>query len=75
MTLNELSPGQEDETSLGVDYPTLDAILKLANEEAQSAEEIVAAGYDEALVEHILRSAQAMAFKRALEPPYPELQL
>ena len=71
----ELSPGQEDETSLGVDYPTLDAILKLANEKAQSVEEIVAAGYDEALVERILRTAQAMAFKRALEPPYPELQL
>lgn len=69
----ELSPDQDDETSLGVDYPTLDAILKLTNEGAKSFEEIVAAGYDAALVERILRTAEAMAFKRAMEPPYPEL--
>ena len=71
----ELSPGQEDEKSLGVDYPTLDAILKLANEEAQSREAIVALGYDKSLVDRLLDTVQASAFKRVLEPPYPEVNI
>lgn len=69
----ELAPDQEDEKSLGVDYPTLDTILKLANEEGKSADDIVAAGYDELQVQRVLRTVEATAFKRALEPPYPEM--
>lgn len=69
----ELAPGQEDKISLGVDYPALDSILKLAYDEGKDADEIVAAGYNQALVERILRTSAAMEFKRALEPPYPQL--
>lgn len=70
----ELAPGQEDEISLGIDYPTLDAILRLAQEEGKTPDEIVAVGYPEAEVQRILHTVRAMAFKRALEPPYPEVQ-
>lgn len=68
----ELAPGQEDEKSLGVDYPTLDAILKAYVEEGRDGAAIVALGFDEALVRQVTARTDANAFKRALEPPYPE---
>lgn len=67
----ELSPGQEDEKSLGVDYATLDRVLRAAVEEGKGAAEIAAEGIDVALVERILARTAANAFKRALEPPCP----
>lgn len=67
----ELAPGQSDEASLGVDYATLDAILKHVVEEGESEEALVKAGFDETLVASVIGRVQASAFKRALEPPYP----
>lgn len=69
----ELSPDQEDEKSLGVDYATLDRVLRAAVEEGKGAGEIAAEGIDAALVERILARTAASAFKRALEPPYPDV--
>ena len=68
----ELAPGQEDENSLGVDYATLDAVLIAAMEQGASAAEIVQQGYASQQVERILARVSATAYKRALEPPFPQ---
>lgn len=69
----ELAPDQEDERSLGIDYPTLDAILIDAMEYGKSAEEIASSrGFDAGQVSRILKRAHSYAFKRALEPPFPQ---
>ena len=68
----ELAPGQEDEKSLGVDYATLDRILKAYYEEGQEVAELIAAGFDPEQVASVIERAEAYAFKRALEPPYPD---
>ncbi len=78
----ELSPDQEDEKSLGVDYGTLDRILVAAVEQGADAEAItatlVAEGRDgeevRDLVDRVLARTAANAFKRALEPPYPAVR-
>ncbi|MEG2006269.1 MAG: NAD(+) synthase [Raoultibacter sp.] len=67
----ELAPGQEDEKSLGIDYPTLDAILIAAFERGETLETIASAGYDAAQVARVVAAAHSCAYKRALEPPYP----
>ena len=69
----ELSPDQSDEASLGVDYPTLDRLLKLAVEDQLPASALVAEGFDAALVDRILATVRATAFKRALEPASPDV--
>lgn len=73
----ELSPGQEDEKSLGLTYCELDAILLQLVEEGKSIEQIVHDGFDggqtisEEVVRRVAATTEAYAFKRALEPPYP----
>lgn len=69
----ELAPDQEDERSLGIDYATLDAILIAAMEQGKAVEG-VSAELDLAIdqVERVLARAASYAFKRALEPPYPQ---
>lgn len=71
----ELAPGQEDESSLGIDYATLDAILIRYFEWGWEVERIVSEGLsgskDVSEVRQIIERAQRFAFKRALEPPYP----
>ena len=67
----ELSPGQEDERSLGIDYATLDAMLVAHVERGADVDALVAAGFDPVLAENVVRRTAAYAFKRALEPPYP----
>ena len=67
----ELSPDQEDERSMGVDYATLDKILVRYVERGEGVDEIAAAGFDRALVERIAHTTDGYAFKRAVEPPYP----
>lgn len=71
----ELAPGQEDESSLGIDYATLDAILIRYFEWGWEAERIASEGLsgskDVSEVRQIIERAQRFAFKRALEPPYP----
>lgn len=68
----ELAPGQEDERSLGIDYPTLDRLLIAHYEQGVGAERLVEAGFAPAQVERILHTADGMAFKRAMEPPCPQ---
>lgn len=67
----ELSPDQEDEKSLGVDYETLDALLIANQERGLGAEELMREGFDAVLVDNVLSTIKATAFKRAQEPPFP----
>ena len=68
----ELSCGQEDEKSMGIDYPTLDALLVEHVEHGLDAEELKAKGFDGPTVDRILPTVGAYAFKRAMEPPFPD---
>ena len=69
----ELAPDQEDEKSLGVDYATLDQILIAYVEEGKDVAAIVAeSGLSRDLVDYVIARTDANAFKRALEPPYPD---
>ncbi|WP_345659288.1 NAD+ synthase [Streptomyces venetus] len=64
----ELRPGQVDTDSLP-DYPVLDAILELYVDRDRGADEIVAAGYDPALVTKTLRMVDTAEYKRRQYPP------
>ncbi|MGW0499248.1 NAD+ synthase [Streptomyces sp. NPDC003007] len=64
----ELRPGQVDTDSLP-DYPVLDAILELYVDRDRGADEIVAAGYDPALVAKTLRMVDTAEYKRRQYPP------
>ncbi|MGW0615131.1 NAD+ synthase [Streptomyces sp. NPDC002788] len=64
----ELRPGQVDTDSLP-DYPVLDAILELYVDQDRGADEIVAAGYDRALVTKTLRMVDTAEYKRRQYPP------
>lgn len=68
----ELSPDQEDEKSLGIDYATLDGILVASVEEGRDAAAIAEGGIPRDLVDSVIARTEANAFKRALEPPYPD---
>ena len=70
----ELSPGAEDEKALGIDYETLDKILIAHFEQGKSAEEIVTAGFDADEVAYAIRRTNSYAFKRAVEPPFPDVK-
>lgn len=70
----ELSPGAEDEKALGIDYDTLDKILIAHFEQDKTAEEIVAAGFDADEVAYAIRRTNSYAFKRAIEPPFPDVK-
>jgi NAD+ synthase (glutamine-hydrolysing) len=64
----ELAPGQTDQDSLPP-YEILDAILEKHIEGHQSAEEIVAQGFDPQTVFHVLKMVKAAEFKRRQAPP------
>ena len=68
----ELSPEQEDEKSMGIDYATLDRLLEAHVERGLDATALAAEGFDAADGERVLRTVRATAFKRALEPPSPD---
>lgn len=70
----ELAPGQEDEKSMGIDYPTLDRMLIAHFEHGVSENGLVEAGFNRADVERVLAKVRSQAFKRALEPPYPTVK-
>lgn len=59
----ELRPGQQDTDSLP-DYPVLDAILYQYIELSKSAKDIIAQGYDEAVVNKVVRMVYRNDFKR-----------
>lgn len=64
----ELRPGQVDTDSLP-DYPVLDAILELYVDRDRGGDEIVAAGYDRALVVKTLTMVDRAEYKRRQYPP------
>jgi NAD+ synthase (glutamine-hydrolysing) len=64
----ELRPNQTDQDSLPP-YELLDQILELHVEQSQSAEEIIAQGYDEATVRRVLRLVRMAEFKRKQAAP------
>ena len=68
----ELRPNQTDQDSLPP-YPVLDAILTAMVEEEKSIGEIVALGYDEALVQRIERLLNIAEYKRRQAAPGPKL--
>lgn len=68
----ELAPDQSDEASLGIDYATLDRILMALVEQGRSVDEVAAAGFPRAQVADIADRYAAYAFKRAVEPPFPD---
>lgn len=64
----ELRPGQRDDQSLPP-YEELDPILELYVEQDATAAQIVAAGYDPALVARITRLVDNAEYKRRQSPP------
>ena len=64
----ELRPDQKDTDSLG-DYLTLDQILNRYVTQDQSAQEIVAAGFDPAVVNRVVGLVDAAEYKRRQYPP------
>lgn len=70
----ELAPNQKDESSMGIDYATLDSILEALFEQNKTKEDLINEGYSESQVDMVEKRYRSYAFKRALEPPYPSLQ-
>ncbi|MFH8367414.1 NAD+ synthase [Streptomyces sp. NPDC018031] len=64
----ELRPGQVDTDSLP-DYEVLDRILERYVDRDQGFAEIVAAGFDDALVARVLRMVDTAEYKRRQYPP------
>lgn len=64
----ELRPGQTDQDSLPC-YDLLDQILELHIEQSQSAEAIIAQGFDEQTVRRVLRLVRGAEFKRKQAAP------
>jgi len=64
----ELRPDQQDQDSLP-DYEILDAILRMSVEEDMPRQQIIAAGYDEQVVNKVLRMVQINEYKRRQAPP------
>lgn len=63
----ELAPDQKDEDSLPP-YDVLDKILELYVEQDKSAGEIVAQGYEQAVVQRVLRMVDINEYKRRQAP-------
>ena len=64
----ELRPNQKDEDTLPP-YPVLDPVLKAYVEEDRSFEEIVAMGFDSAMVQRVITSVDRNEYKRRQAPP------
>ena len=71
----ELAPGQKDEASMGIDYETLDKLLIAVQEQGQSVEDACdALGFDIMRATGLLARVDSYAFKRAQEPPFPDVK-
>ena len=71
----ELAPGQKDEASMGVDYATLDKLLIAVQEQGRPLEDVCdAMGFDLIRAKGLLARAESYAFKRAQEPPFPDVK-
>lgn len=64
----ELRPDQKDSDSLP-EYPLLDAILQRFIEETESKEQIIAAGFDETVVNKVIRMVNLNEYKRFQTAP------
>lgn len=64
----DLWPGQTDEGELGDTYISLDSILSLYIDERKTPEEIIKMGFDETLVQNVIRRVITTQFKRTLPP-------
>lgn len=69
----ELAPDQSDEKSMGVDYPMLDRILIGVLEQGRTVEDLAAEGVPADVADYVLKRTASYAYKRALEPPYPDV--
>ncbi len=69
----ELTPGQKDEASMGVDYAALDKLLIAVLEHGDAVEDAATkAGLSAGHAAEILSRVESYAFKRAMEPPFPD---
>jgi NAD+ synthase (glutamine-hydrolysing) len=68
----ELRPGQRDDQSLPP-YEVLDPLLEAYVEEDTSPEELVALGFDEAVVARVTRLVEVAEHKRRQVPPGPRI--
>jgi len=64
----DLWPGQTDETEAGFTYPVLDRVLFWRVDRRRSVDEMVAMGFDRALVERVDRMVAGAEFKRQVPP-------
>jgi NAD+ synthase len=64
----DLWPGQTDETEAGFSYPVLDRLLFWRIDKRRSVDEVVALGFDRALVERVDRMVAGSEFKRQVPP-------
>jgi NAD+ synthase len=64
----DLWPGQTDETEAGFTYPVLDRVLFWRVDRRRSVDDMVAIGFDRALVERVDRMIAGAEFKRQVPP-------
>jgi NAD+ synthase len=64
----DLWPGQTDEDEAGFSYPELDRLLFWRIDKRRSVEEMVALGFDRAMVERVDRMVAGAEFKRQVPP-------
>ena len=64
----DLWPGQTDETEAGFSYPELDRLLFWRVDRRRSVDEVVAKGFDRAMVERVDRMVAGAEFKRQVPP-------
>ena len=64
----DLWPGQTDESEAGFSYPELDRLLFWRIDKRRSIDEVVAKGFDRAMVERVDRMVAGAEFKRQVPP-------
>jgi len=64
----DLWPGQTDEGEAGFSYPVLDRLLYWMIDRRRSHDELVAMGFERAMVERVERMVAASEFKRQVPP-------
>jgi NAD+ synthase len=64
----DLWPGQTDEGEVGFSYATVDRILYRLVDRRRSIEEVIAEGFDRAIVERVDRMVAGAEFKRQVPP-------
>ena len=64
----DLWPGQTDEGEGGFDYPTLDRLLFWRIDKRRSLDEMVALGFEPAMIERVDRMIAGAEFKRQVPP-------